>query len=194
MRAETDNLMQDLIEKVEGVQEDVSPEIYKDYKQLKHDMAEQKDENAALRKILEKVSRETADQRERVAVCSEHILVMEEQVGMMAHNEQYKRSVEGMDDLYQESLMPANVEAAMDKRVDTGIDEPVRQPYENLNPASTTSSLQRIDRGSQEEEQLQQQVTLGSDENIAARPEAMVALEDGHKLHIASDEIKIRQL
>ena len=41
-------------------------------------------------------------------VCSERILVMEEQVGMMAHNEAYKQSVEtaaannsaGVDDLY----------------------------------------------------------------------------------------------
>ena len=41
-------------------------------------------------------------------MCSEHILVMEEQVGMMAHNEQYKRSVEG-DDLYQESMLPAQL-------------------------------------------------------------------------------------
>ena len=61
LRAETDNLMQDLIEKVESVQDDCSPEIYKDYKQLKRDMAEQKDENCALRKTLEKISKETAD-------------------------------------------------------------------------------------------------------------------------------------
>ena len=40
-------------------------------------------------------------------VCSERILVMEEQVGMMAHNEAYKQSVETgaynattADDLY----------------------------------------------------------------------------------------------
>jgi len=44
------------------------------------------------------VAKETHDQRERVAICSERILVMEEQVGMMAHNEKYRQSVE--DDLY----------------------------------------------------------------------------------------------
>ena len=33
-------MMQDLIEKVESVQEDCSPEIYKDYKELKRNMAE----------------------------------------------------------------------------------------------------------------------------------------------------------
>ena len=69
------------------MQEDCSPEIYKDYKLLKSNIGEQKDENAVLRKTLDKVSKETADQRERVAICSERILVMEEQVGMMAHNE-----------------------------------------------------------------------------------------------------------
>ena len=53
----------------------------------------------ALQKILDKVSQETDDQRERVAFCSERILIMEEQVGMMAHNEKYKQSVEA-DELF----------------------------------------------------------------------------------------------
>ena len=35
LRGETDELMQELIEKVENVQEDCEPEIYKDYKELK---------------------------------------------------------------------------------------------------------------------------------------------------------------
>ena len=46
------------------------------------------------------MARETADQRERVELCSERILVMEEQVGMMAHNEAYKKSIEVPDELY----------------------------------------------------------------------------------------------
>ena len=45
LRGETDVLMQELIEKVESVQEDCQPEIYKDYKELKANMAAQKDEN-----------------------------------------------------------------------------------------------------------------------------------------------------
>ena len=97
--------MQDLIEKVESVTEDCSPEIYKDYKELKGNMAVQKEENAILKKTLASVTKDTADQRDRVAICSERILVMEEQVGMMAHNETYKQSVE-QDELYQESLSP----------------------------------------------------------------------------------------
>ena len=45
LRSDIDLLMQDLIEKVENVQDDTQPEIYKDYKQLKADIAAQKDEN-----------------------------------------------------------------------------------------------------------------------------------------------------
>ena len=102
MRGEIDVLMQDLIEKVESVQDDCQPEIYKDYKELKSNMVVQKEENIALKKTFVTISKETADQRERVEVCSERILVMEEQVGMMAHNEAYKRSIEptGGDELY----------------------------------------------------------------------------------------------
>ena len=48
LRGEIDVLMQDLIEKVESVQDDTSPEIYTDYKQLKNDISEQKDENGIL--------------------------------------------------------------------------------------------------------------------------------------------------
>lgn len=99
LRGETDALMQDLIEKVENVHEDCQPEIYKDYKELKQNMASQKEENILLQKTIDRISRETAEQRDRVAFCSERILVMEENVGMMAHNEAYKASVEN-DDLY----------------------------------------------------------------------------------------------
>lgn len=60
-----------------------------------------------LQKLLETVSKETAEQRERVEICSERILVMEEQVGMMAHNETYKQSIEMPDELYQDSVVPS---------------------------------------------------------------------------------------
>ena len=45
LRVETDALMQELIEKVESVQDDCQPEIYKDYKELKENMSAQRDEN-----------------------------------------------------------------------------------------------------------------------------------------------------
>ena len=61
LRGEIDVLMQQLCEKVENVHEDCSPEIYKDYKELKGNIATQKDENALLQKNLDKVSKETAE-------------------------------------------------------------------------------------------------------------------------------------
>lgn len=39
VRTEIDSIMQDLIEQVESVQDDCSPEIYKDYKELKRNIA-----------------------------------------------------------------------------------------------------------------------------------------------------------
>ena len=60
VRSEIDVILQDLVEKVENVQDDTSPEIYKDYKQLKHDIGEQREENKALQKEIDKVAGETA--------------------------------------------------------------------------------------------------------------------------------------
>ena len=58
--------MQDLIEKVDNAYEDCSPEIYKDYKELKANIADQRDENADIRKTLEKIEQETLDQNEKM--------------------------------------------------------------------------------------------------------------------------------
>ena len=137
-------MMQDLIEKVETVQDDCQPEIYKDYKELKQNISEQKDENQQLKKLLETVARETADQRERVELCSERILVMEEQVGMMAHNEAYKKSIEVPDELYQDSMRPQTNQALQMNEVFQ--DKEIEKQYQNLNPASTTSSLEQAER------------------------------------------------
>ena len=65
---------------------------------------------------------------------------------MMAHNENYKRSVEG-DELYAESMVNANREPFAIDQIE---EEPVqRELYKVLNPASTTSSLEPIDHDSQ---------------------------------------------
>ena len=65
---------------------------------------------------------------------------------MMAHNENYKRSVEG-DELYAESMVNANREPFAIDQIE---EEPVqRDLYKVLNPASTTSSLEPIDVDSQ---------------------------------------------
>ena len=113
-------------------------------------MADQKDENTQLRKLLERISKDTAEQRERVEICSERILVMEEQVGMMAHNEAYKKSFEVADELYQDSVPATNIAQQIteineeDGRNKVKVDESGLQ--KNLNPASTTSSLDQADR------------------------------------------------
>lgn len=58
-------------------------------------------------------------------------------------------------------------------------EDPVkREAYANLNPASTSSSLQRIDRASIEEP-------------IDMNPPTLDNVDHSH--HVASDEIKIRQ-
>ena len=91
-------------------------------------------------KAIEKVTRETAEQRERVAICAERILIMEEQVGMMEHNETYKNSVYlEKDELFQDSKV------LMARAEDNDVS---RHSYKNLNPASTTSSLARIEMAS----------------------------------------------
>lgn len=107
-------------------------------------MAVQKEENAVLKKIYVGVSKETAEQRDRVELCSERILVMEEQVGMMAHNEAYKQSIEVIDELYQESMMPSIGQKEILQRTATE-EEPIeRVAFMMLNPASTSSSIQGI--------------------------------------------------
>ena len=104
LRQDINVMMNRLMDSVDNVSEDIQPETYKDYKTLKKDIKSQKDENELLIKMLGSVSRETAEQRERVAVCSERIMKMEEAVGMIAHNNEYFASASGKDDLYEESL------------------------------------------------------------------------------------------
>lgn len=53
LRGDTDALMTMLMDKVEEVLVDVQPEIYADYKQLKHDIKEQRLERSLLLKTIE---------------------------------------------------------------------------------------------------------------------------------------------
>ena len=71
---------------------------------------------------------------------------MEEQVGMMAHNEKYKQSIEA-DDLFQESVIPNVGSNNMIKRVEEEEEEePIsRHNFKMLNPTSTTSSLEPVE-------------------------------------------------
>lgn len=103
---------------------------------------------------------------------------MEEQVGMMAHNEKYKQSVEIGDELYQEDSVMPNVGSK--EMVTQGvIDEPFdREAYQKLNPASTTSSLQQVERNQLEQVDVDEQNVMASDMNKS--------------YHVASDDIRVQ--
>ena len=112
LRQETDKLMNELMERVENVDDDIKPETYKDYKTLKANIKAQKEENTVLDKELVKVATETAEQREKVKIYEERILAMEEVVGMIANNEIYQNNHlpgagrandDKHDDLYEDS-------------------------------------------------------------------------------------------
>ena len=89
LRGEIDNLMNDLMERVENVDEDIKPENYKDYKNLKSNIKAEKETSALLYKELAKSKKETADQRDKVAIYAERIRALEQVVGMIADNEDY---------------------------------------------------------------------------------------------------------
>ena len=152
LRQDINVLMNRLMDSVENVSEDVKPETYKDYKTLKANIKSQKDENELLMKMLGTVSRETAEQREKVQVCSERILRMEEAVGMIAHNPVYK---DDEDDLYMDSLTKNET---IDHTHGASPNDQTREPpsergprqsnaYDSgngfhLNPASASSSVE----------------------------------------------------
>lgn len=66
LRGDIDCLMNTLINKVEETQNEVDPQIYADYKSLKGDMKNQKEENELLYKTLLNMKRETQLQKEKV--------------------------------------------------------------------------------------------------------------------------------
>lgn len=90
LRRDTDELMQQLMDKLDTVVMDVQPEIYADYKRLKADIKEQRHEKGLLLKHLDKLKRETEEQRQKVKFCAERIEAMEDNVGMIAKTEAYK--------------------------------------------------------------------------------------------------------
>jgi len=68
-------------------------------------MKEQKDENEQLYKTLLNMKRETALQREKVEFCRGAVEEMEEHVGMIANNPNYK--LEELEKLYSSSTAGA---------------------------------------------------------------------------------------
>ena len=146
LRQDINVLMNRLMDSVDNVTEDVKPETYKDYKTLKANIKAQKDENELLLKTLDTIRRETVDQRERVAVCSERIMKMEEQVGMIAHNQAYFKDDE--DELYGDSLNKnETIEHTREPSKKGNRDETLNNANSietglNLNVNSTTSSVE----------------------------------------------------
>ena len=82
--------MNSLMEQVEESHKDVQPEIHQDYKDLKSMIKQQRIENEAIQRLYEKERVKTEEQRNMVTLCSERILRMEEQVGLIADNPNYK--------------------------------------------------------------------------------------------------------
>lgn len=115
LRGDIDNVMNNLIEKTEGVLDDVQPDIYSDYKSLKKDIKGQKEENELLYKNLFHLKREAQEQRDKVALCKDRVQKMEQHVGMIADNPIYATDaleavMENNDaSLGGQSLQPAHI-------------------------------------------------------------------------------------
>lgn len=78
---------------------DARPDIIQDWKTLKGQIKQQKIENIALLKILEKEKLKTQGQKDMVEVCLERVLRMEEKVGMIADNPNYMEDLVDTDRL-----------------------------------------------------------------------------------------------
>lgn len=82
--------MQQLCEKVEQTQNEVNPEIYCDYKQMKSDIRQQRYDRELLLKTFETLKQQTECQRDKVSTCERRIAEMELQIGMIADTECYQ--------------------------------------------------------------------------------------------------------
>lgn len=89
-----DSLMNQLIKRVEDVHQEVKPEIYSDYKQMKSDIRQQRHDKEQLLKTIDGLSKQTDTQRDKVNFCDARIVEMETQVGMISHTHCYQ---EGFD-------------------------------------------------------------------------------------------------
>lgn len=99
LRNEMDTLMNQLIKKVEDVHNEVNPEIYADYKQMKADIRQQRHDREQHLKLIDNLKKNTEIQREKVDFCESRISEMETQVGMIAHTACYQEGFEiGQDE------------------------------------------------------------------------------------------------
>ena len=69
LRGDVDGLMNTLIERNEGVLQEIHPHLIEDYKTLKDQIKEQKDENEQLYKLLLNLKKETASGNQKLQLC-----------------------------------------------------------------------------------------------------------------------------
>lgn len=77
LRNEMDSLMNQLIKKVEDVHNEVNPEIYSDYKQMKADIRQQRHDKDQLLKTIDGLKKSTETQREKAEFCETRVSEME---------------------------------------------------------------------------------------------------------------------
>mmetsp|Transcript_8522 Transcript_8522/g.14365 ORF Transcript_8522/g.14365 Transcript_8522/m.14365 type:complete len:149 (-) Transcript_8522:564-1010(-) len=87
IRKEIDVMMNILIEKTEVVQDELHVESRKDYKQLKSDIKQQRDENEILYKNLKKAVQDTESQRKKIQVYQAKIEELEQHVGIISNSQ-----------------------------------------------------------------------------------------------------------
>ena len=82
-------MMNVLIEKTEVVQDELHVETRKDYKQLKRNIKQQRDENEILYKELKNVVKDNEFQRSKIAIFKAKVEELEQHVGIMANATDY---------------------------------------------------------------------------------------------------------
>ena len=92
-----------LIEKTEVVEEDLHQETRSDYKELKANIKQQRDENELLHKSLKQIQKDTESQKKKIDYFRAKIEELEQHVGII-NVEQYASSIENQDSSLQKGL------------------------------------------------------------------------------------------
>lgn len=96
IRKEIDVMMNVLIEKTEVVEEDLHSETRSDYKELKANIKQQRDENELLHKSLKQIQKDTESQKKKIEYFRAKIEELEQHVGII-NIDQYAYSTENQD-------------------------------------------------------------------------------------------------
>jgi polyhydroxyalkanoate synthesis regulator phasin len=85
IRKQIDVMMNVLVEKAEVIQDEMHDESRKDYKKLKGDIKQQRDENELIYKDMKKLLKETESQRQKITVFTAKIEELEQHVGILSN-------------------------------------------------------------------------------------------------------------